>query len=111
MCIRDSASLFHGDFSFLSANDVELLYRAFRKKGSTKSSRRPTQPTFIPSPKNRVGDDAYIVPAESSVLIENSGEFDGTQWVDVGIDPLGVSENSQRTRTAGLLAVRRVIFP
>ena len=34
-----------------------------------------------------VGDDAYIVPAESSVLIENSGEFDGTQWVDVGIDP------------------------
>ena len=23
------ASLFHGDFSFLSANDVELLYRAF----------------------------------------------------------------------------------
>ena len=31
------ASLFHGDFSFLSANDVELLYRAFRKKESTKT--------------------------------------------------------------------------
>ena len=26
-------------------------------------------------------------------------------------DVVGVSENSQRTRTAGLFAVRRVIFP
>ena len=34
-----------------------------------------------------VGDDAYIVPINQSDFMETFDEFDGAQWVDVGINP------------------------
>ena len=34
-----------------------------------------------------VGDDAHIVPTNQSDFIETFDEFDGAQWVDVGINP------------------------
>ncbi len=34
-----------------------------------------------------VGDDAHIVPAEYTGFTKIPGEFAGSQWVDVGIDP------------------------
>ena len=34
-----------------------------------------------------VGDDAHIVPANQSDFMEIFDEFDGAQWVDVGINP------------------------
>ncbi|MEI3078269.1 MAG: hypothetical protein V8T00_02810 [Oscillospiraceae bacterium] len=34
-----------------------------------------------------VGDDAHIVPANQSDFMETFDEFDGVQWVDVGINP------------------------
>ena len=45
---------------------------------------RPGKPKH---PTVRVGDDAYIVPANETDFTGVFGEFDGTQRVDVGIDP------------------------
>ena len=38
-------------------------------------------------PQFCVGDDAHIVPAESTDFMKNFGESAGSQWVDAGIDP------------------------
>ena len=42
---------------------------------------------FLRSPQKCVGVDAYIAPASCTDFTENSGEFAGTKWGDVGIAP------------------------
>ena len=38
-------------------------------------------------PNMAVGGDAHIAPANKPDFTETIGEFDGTQWGDVGIAP------------------------
>ena len=86
-----SGRLVGADATFRPAN-----YAAETRKSSANplvplggQSRPPLRINCGSNNSQRVGVDAHIAPAVQAVFSEIFGEFAGSQWVDVGIDPYG----------------------